>query len=328
MSEILSVTKIPEPTVIVSGDFNFSFVEWIREENGGCRWEEKARSGATKERRKQFEKLIEEMDRFNLVQIIEEATRMKNTLDLIFTNEVAMITNVDVNKSNLSDHDLVELTTNIKTDKTQIKANINNENEKEQSFWDLNFHNEEIDWKLINNALRRVPWEIIFTDMNTEECTRKLLELLAKICIKYIPKRKTKGKSKIPRERKRLFERMKKLKRSKNKFNSKKKLQLLDTKIKEIENEIISHRKKENTTKEERVIQNIQTKPKMFYNFIRNQENRDTTIGPFKIQGEYIYNGKDICNSLVRQYNNQFSFLENYEKIKDNAFYDINEGPG
>ena len=68
--------------------------------------------------------------------------------------------------------------------------------------------------------------------------------------MKYIPKRKTKGKSDIPRERKQLFGRMKKLKLkkknlklSKNKFKGKKNHQILDTMIREIESEIIRHKK-------------------------------------------------------------------------------------
>ena len=186
----------------MAGDFNFSFIKWTKEENGGCRWEEKANAGATPKRREQFENLMAETDRFNLVQIIEEETRKKNNLDLIFTNEVDMITNIDVNKSTLSDHNLVEITTNIKTEKSQSQARTNNKKKKKQGLWDLNFHSEDIEWKAINNVLRRIPWEIIFTDKNTEECTKKLLQILEIICMKYIPKRKTKGKSDIPRERK------------------------------------------------------------------------------------------------------------------------------
>ena len=64
----------------------------------------------------------------------------------------------------------------------------------------------------------------------------------------------------------------------------------------------------------------------MFYKFIKNQENRETLIGPFKINGKYIYDRKDMCNSLVEQYNNQFSFSESDEKIDDNSFRDTKEG--
>jgi len=91
-----------------------------------------------------------ETDKFNLVQIIEEETRMKNTLDLVFTNEVDMITNIDVNKSIHSDHNLVELTTNIKTEKSQNQARKNEEKKEKQGLWDLNFHSEDIKWKEIN----------------------------------------------------------------------------------------------------------------------------------------------------------------------------------
>ncbi|CAL4086617.1 unnamed protein product [Meganyctiphanes norvegica] len=188
--DILSETRVPEPTVIMTGDFNFSFIEWIREENGGCRWEEKLRSGATSEGRKQFDKLNEEMDRFSLVQIIEEPTRKKNTLDLIFTNEVSMFTEIEISKSNLSDHDLIELSTNIKTDRHQTKENVKKEAEKEPIFWQLNFHNEDVNWKLINEVLKRIQWEMLFDNKDTESCTITLLEILLKLCLKFFPMRK------------------------------------------------------------------------------------------------------------------------------------------
>ena len=33
LKDILSEVKVPEPTVLITGDFNFSFIKWIREEN-------------------------------------------------------------------------------------------------------------------------------------------------------------------------------------------------------------------------------------------------------------------------------------------------------
>jgi len=90
--EILKEVKAPEPTVIVAGDFNFAFLKWKRGINGGCTWEEKNEAGATREGKMQFERLNVEMDNFGLIQIIEEPTREKNTLNLLYTNEVSMIT--------------------------------------------------------------------------------------------------------------------------------------------------------------------------------------------------------------------------------------------
>ena len=326
LKEILSEVKVPEPTVLLTGDFNFSFIKWIREENGGCRWEEKYKSGATRDGRKQFEKLNEVMDRNSLVQIIEEPTREKNTLDLVYTNEVSMITQVEISKSEMSDHDLIELTTNIKNGKNQTRKMEKKENMSVPNFWQLNFHDENVNWEIINELVRRIPWEILFKDKDTETCTRMLLEILLKVCIKFIPIRKAKGNNNIPRERKRLFNRIKKLKRAKNKVKGRKKAQDLDKRIQEIEREILIHKRDESILKEIRVIQNMKEKPKMFFNYIKNQENRDVKIGPFKIQKEYIYDEKEICKCLVNQYNSQFSSNGTEKKLDNNIFSNVQDG--
>ena len=100
----------------------------------------------------------------------------------------------------------------------------------------------------------------------------------------------------------------------------------MDKKIQETEREILIHKRDERILKERRVIENIKEKPKMFFDYIKNQENRDVIIGPFKIQGEYIYDGKTICNLLVEQYNSQFSSNETEEKINEEIFTDVQEG--
>ena len=40
---------------------------------------------------------------------------------------------------------------------------------------------------------------------------------------------------------------------------------------------------------EEEVIENMKENPKIFYDYIRKQKDRDTKIGPFKIGKDYIY---------------------------------------
>ena len=146
------------------------------------------------------------------------------------------------------------------------------------------------------------------------------------VMLKVFPMRKNKSHSKIPRERKRLFNRIKKLKRAKNKAKGNKKAQDLDKKIKETESEILIHKRDERIFKERRVIENIKEKPKIFFDYIKNQENRDVKIGPFKIQGDYIYDEKEICNLLVNQYNSQFSSNGTEKKLDYKFFNNIQEG--
>ena len=43
---------------------------------------------------KQFEKSIEVIEKHHLVQMIEEPMREENTLDLVFTNDISIFTQV------------------------------------------------------------------------------------------------------------------------------------------------------------------------------------------------------------------------------------------
>ena len=46
-----------------------------------------------------------------MLQLIEEPTRGENTLDLLFTNEIGNITEVEVNKSAIPDQNRIEVDT-------------------------------------------------------------------------------------------------------------------------------------------------------------------------------------------------------------------------
>merc|ERR1739842_29145 len=156
-------------------------------------------------------------------------TREKNTLHVVYTNEVSIITQVEISRSEMSDHNLIELTTNIKNCKNKTRIMEKKENMSVPNFLQLNFLDENVNWEIIYELVKKLPWEILFKD--TETCTRMLLEILLKVCIKFIPIRKVKGNNNIPRERKRLFNRIKKLKRGKNKVKGRKKAHELDKKI-------------------------------------------------------------------------------------------------
>ena len=271
ISVILKDMKAPEPTVIVTGDFNFAFVKWKREENGGCTWEEKAEIGTTKQCKIQFEKLNDVIDNFGLIQIIEEPTRKKNTLDLVYTNEVSMIMQVEVTKSTMSDHDRIELTTNIKRGKILTQSI---ERKEENCLHKMNFNKERIEWDNIKRELGAIHWKEVYKDKDTQTCLEILLETIINLCKKYIPEKTFKSKSIIPKKRKQLFNKMKMLRRSKRKANNRKKDEI-DRKILEVEKEILIDKRKERNLREESVVDNMNVKPKLFYDFIKNKAKRE-----------------------------------------------------
>merc|ERR1712002_525048 len=99
-------------------------------------------------------------DEFGLVQIIEEPTRTGNTLDLIYTNKTSMIIQVENIKSNLLDHDRIEITTNIKN--RNEEETIENINENERGMKKLNYKIDSTEWDKIRRELEEIQWNEIF----------------------------------------------------------------------------------------------------------------------------------------------------------------------
>ncbi|CAL4081788.1 unnamed protein product, partial [Meganyctiphanes norvegica] len=140
------------------------------------------------------------------------------------------------------------------------------------------------------------------------------------------PKETYRRKKQDPRERKMLLNRMKMLKRTKHRTQNKKKREELSEKIKETEYMLINHRKEERWVTEKNVLENMKKNPKVLFDYINKQNNRDTKIGPFKINNEYEYDPKEICKLLVGEYNSQYSKMENKENVSKELFSNIEDG--
>ena len=54
----------------------------------------------------------------------------------------------------------------------------------------------------------------------------------------------------------------------------------------------------------------------------QKQKDRDTMIGPFKVDKEYIYDTKEIYKFLIQQYNSQFSRGSKTSRIIDHEIND------
>ena len=220
INRLLSETETLKPKVIITGDYNFPFIQWKRSRVGACSWSMKPGTYATEDEKNQFFRLMEIADKYNLVQAIEEPTRGKNTLDLVFTNEIDAFKQVEVTETSMSDHKIIEITTDIEWNKDNIDVGESRVDMKEDDLRQLNFHSEKIPWSEIGQILNELDWDKIFKGRNVEECTCIFIEIIKTICFKIVPRKSIKSKNKIPRERKMLLNRIKMLKRKKH--NSKK----------------------------------------------------------------------------------------------------------
>merc|ERR1711888_359117 len=159
LEKILKSVERSKQTIIISGDFNFPFVSWKRIESGGCIWNIKSISNATTDKKLQFKRFNDMCEEHCMIQIIEETTRKDNTLDLVYTNEIGIVANIDINTSAISDHIKIEITTAYRIKEEKInKKNQDSDN----TLRSLNFHAEiKIDWKQIINLIKEKPWRNI-----------------------------------------------------------------------------------------------------------------------------------------------------------------------
>ncbi len=214
--KLLSEMEIKEPTIIISGDFNFPFITWKRGTTNACDWKDKKDKYGKLDHQKQFKTLTKVMDEGGLTQVVEEPTREDNTLDLVFTNYPEMFTQIDVTKTNMSDHNIIELTTVIEDRDDLLKNSDSNAQIEENDLRHLNFHHEKVNWTQMKEVLLEMPWKEILDGKDNEECTEIFIYVIQIICFLMVPKKSNKSKSTIPRERKTMLSQIKVLKRNKH----------------------------------------------------------------------------------------------------------------
>ena len=98
----------------------------------------------------------------------------KNTLELFFTNETSLITSIGVYKSALSDHDLIEISTNYTIDKQTEMGNIDESDDCDLR--NLNFYAKHVNWNSINDDINLVQWESLYKEKDTLEISKDLEE--------------------------------------------------------------------------------------------------------------------------------------------------------
>ena len=130
----------------------------------------------------------------------------------------------------------------------------------------------------------------------------------------------------IPRDRRILLRKKKKLhKKLRNTNSAESKVELEDS-ISEIDKKLLESHDEENITKETRALEKIKSNPKHFYAYANKKLKTRSKIGPFDINGEKFDKLADICIKLVEQYSSSFSQPDPKFKIENpKEFFSTNE---
>ena len=90
--------------IVITGDLNFSTIDWQME----------TADGGTHENQVQANAFLQFAQKQYLQQYIEEPTRKNNILDVFLTNNHQFTRQISITETSMSDHNIIQIETNIK----------------------------------------------------------------------------------------------------------------------------------------------------------------------------------------------------------------------
>ena len=316
INKVIGKFQAPTPDILLAGDFNFPKALWdagigIVQTDNTCN-------------RKSLQQLIDVASSHNLLQTVTEGTRVtksgrQNILELIFTNNHELITNMQIQPSEITDHKYIKCETSHKLSTREMDHVPDNG-------MNLSTYNyESANWKNIKASLKKINWpEVLAKHESSEEKLKVILEIVIKIieenCTTFRNQRGPHS-NEIPRDRRVLFKKKKKLNNKLQKSIPTDKKKWIEKAIGEIDKKLLDSYEKENIVNEARAIENIKSNPKHFFSYARKKLKTRNKIGPFEIKGEKITSLLEICMKLVEQYSSSFSQTDPEKKIDNPTEY-------
>ena len=83
----------------------------------------------------------------------------------------------------MSDHNIIQIETNIKIVEEKQNHQINKSN---LSYRDLNFFNKDISWANIDADLLNTSWDMLLTDVKTDEMYKIIINICLEIYRKHV----------------------------------------------------------------------------------------------------------------------------------------------
>lgn len=313
LQNIIHNLPAPMPTITLTGDLNFPLINW----------ESESVYGGSNEMRRQAEALLHLAEDLCLLQCIDVPTRSDNILDVVMTNDTDLIHETEVHETNLSDHNIIMVTTKIPfKKKTTLSSPVNGT----LNFNQLNFLSESTNWESLKQDLRVVDWSVMANDDPSKQY-QMITNMCLKISLKHVPFRKPPRKLNIPKDRKLLMRKRTKLrKKLKNMKNTQPK-NLVEKKIIDIEKRLRKSVDAEREREETQAVSCIKNNPKFFYKYAAKKSKVQTNIGPLKdSNGKLICEPERIAEALNQHYQRVYSepqtnqIVEAPEKLfEDNA---------
>ena len=298
------IRKHDNADIQMIGDYNLPFINW---ETNDINKAQLMKSEITC-----GELFLAFMDKHLLTQTVTENTRDdKSILDLVITNNTEAIYNTYVEKTVLSDHDIVWTQLSYK----KLSNIPTTSNQQADSPLDtINLH--KANWESIRKDLSEVDWKTSLRDKNVEEINDFITKKLTEVCVNHAPARDKNSSNKpyIPRKRLSLLNIKKRLNTKVNicKYfktnNYEEKLKKLNKRKSEIEIEIRDTIREEANFKERKAIEKIKLNPRAFYTYAKKISKTFDNIGPLLDKENKLQSDPCVMSNILQdQYKEAFS---------------------
>ena len=256
----------------------------------------------------------------NLEQIVDKATRGNNILDLIFTDVSCsgiQVTTVPA----LSDHNVITTNTDMMAP-TKIKE-VNDDSPEIKRL-----DTRQMDIGKARAGLANINWMLEFESKMAHEQKKHMIQLITATMKDAGARVSTaRDKGKPPRELRKLLNKKKK-KSTELKFTSDEvKREKIQAAIVKLSEEIAATRETVKEEKEKKVIAEMKSNPRSFFNYAKRFKKKQSNVGPLKLGGRTVSNSTEVANALQTYYMSSFSKPDQVNEIrdKDKFFYQEND---
>ena len=173
----------------------------------------------------------------------------------------------------------------------------------------LNFFSEDTDWPGLEHELKQQDWVSEFRSLDPQQMLDKILEICTAVSLKYVPIQKidgsSKSKSQIPRQRKNLMRKRRRINLQLRKTASEARRKKLNMDAAEVERQLLKSYQKSRMDYETKA---IKKNPKYFFSYARKFSSVKISIGPFvDAANKLVTDSLRMAEMLSEQYKSVYS---------------------
>ena len=312
---INSQTRNKHKNILVTGDFNLPHLTWS--DNPPTQY-------ATTNNRECTETLLSFMDQNFMSQYINKPTRVNNILDLVITNDINLIKQVEVNDTELSDHRMITIKSSFKQEDKPVPRKVF----APHTFRNLNLY--KADYEKLSEHLETIQWDELQALCDPLDFAELMRLIILQVTEFYAPAKCFRSKSNRLSAHRRQRRTLNRKKRKLNKVLETKHLtpdsiQEIKEKIVHLHDDIKKSITEESRISEQEAISKIKEDPKYFYTWSKRKLKHHNSIGPLvDSSGKLQHDDKIMADTLQTQFCSVFSNPENPLKkvTKIDAVYD------